>query len=135
MLYENLSIDPARKKLAETPEILDAVEWELLDKTLKTLGNKGFYHSSTFNEKELNLIKKIVTTLPETHLLPVFDIFRMFLAHPHSNEMFKYYAMSLEPLVRVLEILKSSPPDNLILISLRVLCNFFKNNNAHYMIN
>lgn len=83
-----------------------------------------FYHCSTFSENELNTFTKILGSWPLEHIIPYLDIFRMFLLHPRSNELFKKLGGGIQEYTRFLQILNNGTDNQKILV-LRILNNFF----------
>jgi phospholipase A-2-activating protein len=98
VLFDAVNIDGPKKKLLEFTTELDYLteaELRALDEILDLLKNKAFYHSSKFSKFGFLLIKKLIN-LPTEKVFPALDIYRMFLIHPQSSEIFKLFESGLE---------------------------------------
>ncbi len=88
------------------------------------LKNTQFYHNSTIEEKDFNLLTAKLTTWPNEYVMPFLDYFRMFLLHPRSHDFFKKTGSGLAELGSLLERYKNGS-DNIKIITLRILLNYF----------
>ena len=141
--YDNLNTEGPLKKIIEFNSTLIAnndtgalsnSQLEAIKNLLKTLGSVQFYHTSNFNPSELELFFKAFTNWPMDYLLPILDIFRMFLLHPRSNDVFQKIGGGVGEIAFILNVLKS---ENGILqtLVLRSLNNMFINEASRtYMI-
>ena len=60
-------------------------------------------------------------------LIPVFDVFRMYLLHPESGLLFKQVGGGIEQLAILLKNIKESSNITIKILVLRCLCNLFNN--------
>ena len=97
-LYDSVNSDGPNKKINELNSKINEgdknkklTDFQLkqIGKVLKTIGEKTFYHNSTFDEYELKEFLDLFTSWHDDLLVPIFDVFRMFLLHPQSNMVFK----------------------------------------------
>ena len=79
-----------------------------IGKVLKTIGERNFYHNSTFDEAELKEFLDLLVSWHDEYLIPIFDVFRMFLLHPQSNLTFKKTGGGMAELLILKEYLKSN---------------------------
>jgi hypothetical protein len=68
---------------------LDEKAMNYFSEILNTLKNKGLYHSSYFHNFSIDALK-LTFKWSNEKIFPVLDIFRMFLMHPKSGELFKF---------------------------------------------
>ena len=106
---------------------LEDYQIKLISKLITTIGNKSFYHNSTFGELELKEYLNLFTAWHGDYLIPVFDIFRMYLNHPQSGLLFKSMGGGIEQLVILLQNIKNSNNITIKILVLRCLCNLFNN--------
>ena len=69
---------------------------------------------------------------PIKNLLPVFDLFRVFLTHHGAEHLFAGLDSGVNYITIVCQVLKSESNDVFITMCLKVLTNIFKNNNSRY---
>ena len=112
--------DPVNKKLQE-------YQLKLIAKVINIIGNKNFYHNSKFGEIELKEFLNLFTAWHDDYLIPVFDVFRMFLNHPESGLLFKQVGGGIEQLAILLQNIKNSNNMTIKILVLRCLCNLFNN--------
>ena len=112
--------DPLNKKLQE-------YQLKLIGKVINTIGNKNFYHNSTFGDMELREYLNLFTSWHGDLLIPVFDVFRMYLIHPESGLLFKQVGGGIEQLTILLQNIKTSNNTTIKILILRCLCNLFNN--------
>jgi phospholipase A-2-activating protein len=135
ILYENVNVEGPNKKIVEINNNLtenDEQNKKLTDfqikqisKVLKTIGEKQFYHISNFDEYELKEFLDLFTKWHNELLIPIFDVFRMYLLHPNSNLLFKKMGGGTEQLTILLEYLKKNTNLNLSILPMRCICNLF----------
>ena len=112
--------DPVNKKLQE-------YQLKLIAKVINIIGNKNFYHNSKFGEIELKEFLNLFTAWHDDYLIPVFDVFRMYLNHPESGLLFKQVGGGIEQLAILLQNIKNSNNMTIKILVLRCLCNLFNN--------
>ena len=112
--------DPVNKKLQD-------YQLKLIAKVINTIGNKNFYHNSSFGEMELKEFLNLFTAWHDDYLIPVFDVFRMYLNHPESGLLFKQVGGGIEQLAILLQNIKNSNNMTIKILVLRCLCNLFNN--------
>ena len=61
------------------------------------------------------------------NLIPVFDVFRMYLIHPESGLLFKQVGGGIEQIAILLQNIKNSNNITIKILVLRCLCNLFNN--------
>jgi phospholipase A-2-activating protein len=130
--FETLNLEKITEKIREfallVPEELRLSDRELLslDRLATLLSTPATYHSTEFYTGELDLIKKLLGW-PREHVFPVLDMFRIFVLHPHSQEMFKGADYGSEYTIPVSSAIYHSSDPPLVITALRVLSNLFKN--------
>jgi len=67
---------------------LQEYQIKLIEKVIKTIGNKNYYHNSKIGDLELKEFMNLFTAWHDDLLIPVFDTFRMYLLHPESGLLF-----------------------------------------------
>ena len=87
--------DPLNKKLQD-------YQLKLINKVITTIGNKNFYHNSKFGDMELKEYLNLFTAWHGDLLIPIFDVFRMYLMHPESGLLFKQVGGGIEQLTILL---------------------------------
>ena len=112
--------DPNNKKLQD-------YQIKLISKVITTIGNKNFYHNSTFGEMELKEYLNLFKSWSGDNLIPVFDVFRMYLIHPESGLLFKQVGGGIEQIAILLQNIKNSNNITIKILVLRCLCNLFNN--------
>ena len=112
--------DPKNKKLQE-------YQIKLIEKVIKIIGNKSFYHNSTFSDIELKEFLNLFTAWHDDLLIPVFDVFRMYLLHPESGLLFKQVGGGIEQLAILLKNIKETTNNTIKILVLRCFCNLFNN--------
>ena len=119
--------DPKNKKLQE-------YQIKLIEKVIHTIGNKNFYHNSTFGEIELKEFLNLFTAWHDDLLIPVFDVFRMYLMHPESGLLFKQVGGGIEQLAILLKNIKETNNNTIKILVLRCLCNLFNNDYSRSLL-
>ena len=112
--------DPLNKKLQD-------YQLKLINKVITTIGNKNFYHNCKFGDMELKEYLNLFTAWHGDLLIPVFDVFRMYLMHPESGLLFKQVGGGIEQLTILLQSIKNSNNITIKILILRCLCNLFNN--------
>ena len=112
--------DPVNKKLQD-------YQLKLISKVITTIGNKNFYHNSSFGDMELKEFLNLFTAWHGDYLIPVFDVFRMYLIHPESGLLFKQMGGGIEQLTILLHNIKNNNNITVKILVLRCLCNLFNN--------
>ena len=123
-------INELNSKIEENDTInkkLEDYQLKLIGKVINTIGNKNFYHNSTFNDMELKEFLNLFTAWHGDYLIPVFDVFRMYLIHPESGLLFKQVGGGIEQLTILLQNIKNSNNMTIKILVLRCLCNLFNN--------
>lgn len=93
LFFDSVNVSGPEKKIKEINDEIASIEEKdikHLDKLLKVIGEKQFYHTSQIYKQEWDVLKKMLDW-PNKHLFPVLDLLRMFLLHTQSSEMFKVY--------------------------------------------
>ena len=125
----NKKINELNSKINEGDQNKKLTDFQLkqIGKVLKTIGEKTFYHNSTFDEYELKEFLDLFTSWHDDLLVPIFDVFRMFLLHPQSNMIFKKAGGGVEQLTILLLYLKNNKIQILSILAMRCICNMFNN--------
>ena len=99
ILYDSVNSEGPIKKITELNNKLEEndqnnkklkdYQLKLIGKVINIIGNKNFYHNSKFEEMELKEFLNLFTSWHGDYLIPVFDVFRMYLIHPESGLLFK----------------------------------------------
>ena len=76
---------------------------------------------------ELKEFLNLFTAWHGDYLIPVFDVFRMYLIHPESGLLFKQMGGGIEQLTILLYNIKNSNNITIKILVLRCLCNLFNN--------
>ena len=119
--------DPKNKKLQE-------YQIKLIEKVIKIIGNKNFYHNSKFGDIELKEFMNLFTSWHDELLIPVFDVFRMYLIHPESGLLFKQVGGGIEQLAILLKNIKETENNTIKILVLRCLCNLFNNDYSKSLV-
>jgi phospholipase A-2-activating protein len=131
--YESINTDGPLKKIIEfntllienkSSQALTNPQIESIKNFLKTISNVQFYHTSNFNSNEIELFCKILVSWPDEYSVPLLDLFRMFLLHPRSNDLFQKIGGGVGEVAYLLNVLKTGTEIQKILV-LRSLNNMF----------
>jgi hypothetical protein len=155
LLWQSGKLDTITNKLTEFNDSLSEADGKLsgaekanVDEIVKILEQENRYHATTFDKKHFQTLSKLLTW-PAAQMLPVLDLIRMSLMHPHAAEYFstqpagtpcfpsfsaRCLARSLTPLPfctvidRIAELLTPPAPSSFAvpIMASRVLCNYFK---------
>lgn len=93
LFFDSVKTGPAAKKIKEIDEELKSIGVEQvknLDRLIQVIEEKHLYHSSQLYKLEWDVFK-ILLSWPTKHMIPVLDLFRMFLLHSQASEMFKIF--------------------------------------------
>mmetsp|Transcript_40455 Transcript_40455/g.29129 ORF Transcript_40455/g.29129 Transcript_40455/m.29129 type:complete len:98 (+) Transcript_40455:1144-1437(+) len=97
---------------------------------MSTLSKPELYHSSDITPQQLDVLKKALD-FPADRVFPVMDIYRAFLIHPMSVSHYNGSDAGAYYISLILAFLAdSSAPKATHMLSLRALCNLFKNQSA-----
>ena len=137
ILYDSVNSEGPIKKITELNNKLEEndqnnkklkdYQLKLIGKVINTIGNKNFYHNSKFDPMELKEFLNLFTSWHGDYLIPVFDVFRMYLIHPESGLLFKQVGGGIEQLTTLLYNIKNSNNITIKILVLRCLCNLFNN--------
>ena len=137
ILYDSINSEGPIKKIKDlnekieendqTNKKLQDYQLKLIEKFIQVIGNKNFYHNSKFGELELKEFMNLFTEWHDDLLIPVFDVFRMYLMHPESGLLFKQVGGGIEQLVILLNSIKTTQNQTIKILVLRCLCNLFNN--------
>lgn len=141
--YDSINVEGPMKKFIEfnsqlagnnDTRVLNNQQLEHLKVFLKTLGSVQFYHTSNFSQNELDIFTKIIGRWSLDQLTPYLDVFRMFLLHPRSNDVFSKIGGGVQEMTVLNEVLKNGSDVQKILV-LRILNNMFINEASRiYMV-
>lgn len=144
ILYDSVNAEGPIKKIKELNDKIDAndtknkklldYQIKLIEKVIHTIGNKNFYHNSTFGDLELKEFMNLFTSWHDELLIPVFDVFRMYLIHPESGLLFKQIGGGIEQLAILLKNIKESQNNTIKILVLRCLCNLFNNDYSRSLL-
>lgn len=131
--FDSVNTEGSLKKIIEfnskfensAPFYLSENELKTIKTFLETIKNSQFYHTSSFSEPDLNIFHKKLGYFPEEFIIPYLDLFRMFMLHPRSQDMFKKMAGGIQEYTRIIELLKSTSNHNVKTLILRIFGNFF----------
>ena len=137
ILYDSVNSEGPIKKITELNSKIEEndkmnkklqdYQLKLISKVITTIGNKNFYHNSTFGDMELKEFLNLFTAWHGDYLIPVFDVFRMYLIHPESGLLFKQMGGGIEQLTILLQNIKNNNNITIKILVLRCLCNLFNN--------
>jgi len=132
IIHETGNFDGLSKKLFEfdeamkdTPLALKETEQTRLQRILAILKDTGNYHTYEISELEIEVITTKLLKWPLDKLLPVLDLFRLFLLHPRSEKLFSGLDSGLGYLTLLCQVVRSTQSDVLITLVLKVLANMF----------
>ena len=130
--FETGNFDGLSKKLfefndalKESPLWLKETEQARLQRIIAILKNVGEYHMYDISDLEIEVITTKLLKWPIDKLLPVLDLFRLFLLHHKSEKLFSGLDSGLQYLTLICQVLRSTQNDILITLCLKVLANMF----------
>lgn len=140
-IFDSVNSEGPLKKITEInaslidkPEHISDIQLKQIGKVLDVLGRQAFYHKSTFQDYELKEYFNILSTWKNDHLIPLFDIYRMFLLHPQSNAMFKYPGGGITELTICMEVIKQKANITLTILGFRIIANHFVNESSRLLM-
>ena len=144
ILYDSVNAEGPIKKITElnskieendeNNKKLQDYQIKLISKVINTIGNKNFYHNSTFGDMELKEFLNLFKAWSGDNLIPVFDVFRMYLIHPESGLLFKQVGGGIEQIAILLQNIKNSDNMTIKILVLRCLCNLFNNDYSRALL-
>ncbi len=133
IIYETGNFDGLTKKLfefneemKETPLSLKETEQARLHRILAILKDVGNYHTYEISELEIEVITTKLLKWPLDKLLPVLDLFRLFLLHPRSEKLYSGLDSGLGYLTLLCQVIRSTQSDVIITLVLKVFSNMFQ---------
>lgn len=141
--YDSVNTDGPLKKINEInntlvqnndPKALNNTQLQQLSNIMDVLKKGQFYHTSSFNENEINTFTKVLGRWNMENIIPYLDTFRMYLLHPRSNDLFSKIGGGVQEYYHFVEILKSGSDTQRILI-LRIFNNMFINESIRIFMN
>ena len=135
--FDAVKIANCKEKILEFNEetkMIDEKHFKNLNNIVEVVSDKSNYHSSKVYKTELEMIKRF-PKWPMDKIFPVLDLFRMFLVHPQSSELFKVVDHGAEILIGLLCILQEKDiaiPNHLL--SLRCIANVFKHPSGIFVL-
>lgn len=102
--FDAVKTAPPKLKIIELG-ILEGKEPQVFESLCILLEDKPRYHATKVSKEGFELMKKLLKT-PIDSLFPCLDIFRMFLIHPQSSEMFKIAEFGMDYLGTILYALR-----------------------------
>lgn len=142
-LYDTVNSEGPIKKIVELNNSiaegspnkkLSEFQIKQITKVIKIIGEKNFYHNSTFDENELKEFISLITDWHDDFLIPIFDVYRMFLLHPDCGQMFKGVGGGMAEYAILREHLKNIKNQTLTILAIRVIVNHFNNDNSKSFI-
>jgi len=112
--------------------VLEEKEMKFFDSLCLLIDDKPRYHSTKVSTQGFDLVRKLLKQ-PLDNIFPVLDLFRMFLMHPNSGDMFKVSEQGMDILGTILLALREGNLQAKIMAA-RCLTNMFKNNSSQYCI-
>jgi phospholipase A-2-activating protein len=136
VLYEGGNFDGLSKKIFEfnealkdTPHQMKEAEVNRLNKVLEKLKDTENYYQTTFTELETEVITLKLLKWPSEYLVPVLDLFRLFLIHHNSEKLFSGLDCGLAYLSLICQVLRATTSDVVLVLCLKILCNLMKHLN------
>lgn len=127
--YKTVSdIPPLGKLLAKIQEFSEATtDVQNMESMIGVLQDTSRYHVSTVRREDVASMMRLLSTMPQEKLFPVYDVARMLACHPSGSvELSKSGALT-EVLSRTIELLqRSDTSQSTILTALRFLGNCFR---------
>ncbi|PIN02311.1 hypothetical protein CDL12_25172 [Handroanthus impetiginosus] len=94
---------------------------------VKVLKDTSHYHSSRFDDVDVELMLKLLKTWPVTMLFPVVDLMRMIVLHPDGAGKLLQHVKDEDIVIELIKKVTASPPlPANLLTSLRAVTNLFK---------
>ena len=97
------------------------------------LGNTQNYNRSEVSPQQVKVIDKLLS-FPMDKAFPCADLYRIYLLHPTAYEAFAGSDAGvtyIQGLIRFVN--NTSNPKNLVLCTLRAMCNLFKNMSSQHV--
>lgn len=139
--FDSVNTEGPMKKITEINELIvdqpghiSDIQLKQIGKVLDVLGKQAFYHKSSFQDYELKEYFNLFLTWKNEHLIPIFDVYRMFLLHPQSNAMFKHPGGGITELTICMEYIKSKANATLIILGFRIIANYFVNESSRLLM-
>ena len=139
ILFETANFDGLTKKITES-EIndtnlrLEEKEKKWFLNMIATLKNVALYHSSSFQDNEINVFTNKLLRWPNEVILPVVDLFRLLVLHPGSEKLFAGVDGGFGRVSYLCSIVSSGAGDVHKSLAVKVLCNLAKNHNSRYSL-
>lgn len=137
LYYDAVKIDGPKKKILEfneTDKFMDEKELKIFEGLCEALCNKEkFYHTKIGDYQDKLMVKLL--ELPVDKIFPVLDLYRIFLTHPDATCHFKKYEDGKSRIWVFVNCLNAkNVTDPTIMLSLRCLCNVFKDMNGQFCL-
>ncbi|CAH9056252.1 unnamed protein product [Cuscuta europaea] len=139
LVFDTAQFDGILKKISEFNSTLQSdsersnlsiseAEMPRLAAIVKILKDTSHYHSSSFSDKDLGLVLRLLKTWPLSMLFPVIDVLRMLVLHPDgANILLKHVNIDNDTLFELLKKVTVNPIPANLLTSIRAVTNLFKN--------
>jgi len=130
--FETGNFDGLSKKLFEFNESLKESQFWLKEteqtrllRIIAILKNVGEYHMYDITDLEIEVITTKLLKWPIDKLMPVLDLFRLFLLHHKSEKLFSGLDSGLQYLTLICQIVRSTQNDVMVTLCLKILANMF----------
>mgnify|MGYP002622575587 CR=1 FL=1 len=111
--------------LKDTTSAMKETEITRFGRIIEKLKDTANYHTTQFTDLELELITLKLLKWPLDKMLPVLDLFRIFLVHHNSEKLFAGLDGGLHYLGFICQVLRSTDNDIIITLCLKILANLF----------
>lgn len=133
--FESANFDGLKKKLLEFNEGFEEIKFKMteaeghrFERVIEALKDPSSFMENKFTDIECDLFTKKFFLWPVDKLLPVLDLYRIFLIHFNSEKLFAGLDGGLSQLTFICQVLRSTDNEVALTLCLKVLTNLFKHN-------
>ena len=130
LMYDQVKTEGLKKKILEFNGELNVLEGQELvyfESMIKVLTNVQNYHRTEISPQQLRIIDKLLA-FPVEKAFPCMDLYRIYLLHPSSYEAYAASDAGITYINTMIRFLSDEGyPKNIIMLTLRAMCNLFKN--------
>mmetsp|Transcript_4941 Transcript_4941/g.4131 ORF Transcript_4941/g.4131 Transcript_4941/m.4131 type:complete len:199 (-) Transcript_4941:349-945(-) len=135
ILFESANFDGLKKKLLEFNEAFEDSKFKMteaeshrFDRIIEALKDSHAFTENKFTDKECEIFAKRFFLWPVDKLMPVLDLYRMFLIHFNSEKLYAGLDGGLNQLSFICSVVRSTENEITISLCLKILANLFKHN-------
>lgn len=136
--YDQVKLDGLKKKVLEFNaelNVLDSQDLIYFESMVKVLAAVQNYPRTEISPQQLKVIDKLLA-LPIDKAFPAMDLYRIYLLHPTSYEAYASSSAGATYIQAMLRFISSTEhPKALIMLTVRGLCNLFKNQSSQHVAN